>query len=129
MKHVQEGFIMSQRNVAKYVRTSIVKELLIEGETKIRVAGEAKEKVAEYLDQAVMKAVKELINKLPRKSKGDSKGELSRITLQLADFGGKEEKKAEPKKAEPKKEEPKKAEPKKEEPKKPEPPKVEEKKD
>jgi neurofilament heavy polypeptide len=120
---------MSQKYVAKYVRTSIVKELLIEGDTKIRIAGEAKEKVAEYLDQAVMKAVKELINKLPRKSKGDSKGELSRITLQLADFGGKEEKKAEPKKAEPKKEEPKKAEPKKEEPKKPEPPKAEEKKD
>ena len=35
---------MSQKYVAKYVRTSIVKELLIEGETKIRVAGEAKEK-------------------------------------------------------------------------------------
>lgn len=72
---------------AKFVRVSKIKELLVEGETKIRIAGEAKEKVAEYLDKAVEKAVKELIDKLPRKSKGDSKGELKRITIQAEDFG------------------------------------------
>ena len=71
---------------AKYVRISKIKELLIEGETKIRIAGEAKEKVAEFLDKAVETAIKDLINKLPRKSKGDSKGELKRITIQLDDF-------------------------------------------
>ena len=65
----------------KYVRISKIKELLIEGETKIRIAGEAKEKVAEFLDKAVETAIKDLINKLPRKSKGDSKGELKRITI------------------------------------------------
>lgn len=71
---------------AKYVRISKIKELLIEGEQKIRIAGAAKEKVAEYLDKAVAAAVKDLIAKLPRKSKGDSKGELKRITIQDEDF-------------------------------------------
>ena len=71
---------------AKYVRVSKIRELLIEGETKIRVAGDAKDKVNEYLDKAVEAAVKELINKLPRKSKGQSKGELKRITIQEQDF-------------------------------------------
>ena len=70
----------------KYVRISKVKDLLVEGDTKIRVAGDAKDKMAEYLDQAIEKAAKELINKLPRKSKGSEKGELKRITLQLEDF-------------------------------------------
>ena len=49
-------------------------------------SGEAKDLVVEYLDDAVAAAVKELINKLPRKSKGSSKGELKRITLQKEDF-------------------------------------------
>ena len=71
---------------AKYIRISKIRELLIEGETKIRIAGDAKEKVAEFLDLAVGAAVKEIINKLPRKSKGSSKGELKRITIQAADF-------------------------------------------
>ncbi len=71
---------------AKYVRVSKIRELLIEGDTKIRVAGDAKEKVNEYLDLAVGAAVKELIDKLPRKSKGSSKGELKRITIQVQDF-------------------------------------------
>jgi hypothetical protein len=71
---------------ALYVRVSKIKELLVEGDTKIRVAGEAKEKLAEYLDNAVKAAVKEIINKLPRKSKGEGKGELKRITIQAEDF-------------------------------------------
>ncbi len=71
---------------AKYIRVSKIRDLLIEGETKIRVAGDAKDNVYEYLDKAVEAAVKELINKLPRKSKGQSKGELKRITIQKQDF-------------------------------------------
>ncbi|WP_457919052.1 hypothetical protein [Candidatus Lokiarchaeum ossiferum] len=71
---------------AKYVRVSKIRDLLVEGETKIRVAGDAKEKVNEYLDKAIEAAVKELIDKLPRKSKGSSKGELKRITIQTQDF-------------------------------------------
>ena len=71
---------------AKYIRVSKIKELFIEGQTKIRISGEAKDKVHEYIDLAVGAAVKELIDKLPRKSKGSSKGELKRITIQLDDF-------------------------------------------
>jgi len=71
---------------ARFVRVSKIRDLLIEGETKIRVAGDAKDNVYEYLDKAVEAAVKELINKLPRKSKGQSKGELKRITIQKQDF-------------------------------------------
>ena len=71
---------------AKYIRVSKIKELIIEGETKIRISVEAKDKVHEYIDIAVGGAVKELIDKLPRKSKGSSKGELKRITIQLDDF-------------------------------------------
>jgi hypothetical protein len=71
---------------AKFVRISKIKELLKEGDTKIRISGEAKGKVAEFLDGAVAKAVKDLIDKLPRKSKGDKKGELKRITISLEDL-------------------------------------------
>ena len=71
---------------AKYIRVSKIKELFTEGETKIRISGEAKDKVHQYIDEAVAVAVKDLIDKLPRKSKGTSKGELKRITIQLDDF-------------------------------------------
>jgi len=74
--------------IAKYVRISKVKELFVENAVKIRVSGDAKEDIAKYLDAAIEKAVKELINKLPRKSKGDKKGGLSRITIQHDDFAG-----------------------------------------
>ncbi|MHA1820349.1 MAG: hypothetical protein ACTSU2_15045 [Promethearchaeota archaeon] len=71
---------------AKYVRTSIVKSLFVEGDTKIRISADAKDKVWEYLDKKVEEGVKELINKLPRKSKGEKKGELKRITISPDDF-------------------------------------------
>ena len=70
----------------KYIRVSKIKELLVEDDQKIRVAGDAKALVFEFLDNAVMAACKELINKLPRKSKGSNKGELKRITIQPQDF-------------------------------------------
>lgn len=70
----------------KYVRISKIKELLTYEDTKIRVAGDAKEKLAEYLDKAIESAAKELIDKLPRKSKGNEKGQLKRITIQNEDF-------------------------------------------
>ncbi len=98
-----EVFIMSEKSeakaekapskdayVSKYVRISKIKEILKDGEgenvVSIRVSSDAKPKVAQYLDEAVEKAVKELINKIPRKSKGDAKGELKRITILPEDF-------------------------------------------
>ncbi|UYP45772.1 hypothetical protein NEF87_002057 [Candidatus Lokiarchaeum ossiferum] len=71
---------------AKYVRISKIKELLIHNDQKIRVSGDAKEKLAEFLDKAIEKAAEEMINKLPRKTKGEGKGQLKRITFQLEDF-------------------------------------------
>ena len=70
----------------KYIRISKIRDLLVEGETKIRIAGDAKDDLAEYLDKAVANAAKDLIDKLPRKSKGKEKGELKRITLKADDF-------------------------------------------
>jgi histone H3/H4 len=72
--------------VAKYIRISKIRDLLVEGDTKIRVSGDAKDHLAEYFDKAVEKAVKDLIDKLPRKSKGAEKGQLKRITIQEEDF-------------------------------------------
>ncbi|MHA1342076.1 MAG: hypothetical protein ACTSRZ_19810 [Promethearchaeota archaeon] len=66
---------------AKYIRTSIVKELFVHEGTKIRISAEAKPLVFQYLDNKVEEAVKELIAKLPTKSKGEHKGELKRITI------------------------------------------------
>lgn len=54
----------------------------------MRISGEAKDKIMEFLDKAVEKGVKELIDKLPKKSKGPEKGGLKRITLQLEDLQG-----------------------------------------
>ena len=71
---------------AKYIRISKIRELLVEGDVKIRVSGEAKEDLAKYLDEALAVAAKELIDKLPRKSKGKEKGQLKRITLKPEDF-------------------------------------------
>jgi len=65
----------------KYVRSSIVKELFTYEGTKIRMSSEAKPLVFQYLDKKVEEAVKDLIAKLPTKSKGDHKGELKRITI------------------------------------------------
>ncbi len=57
---------------------------------KIRVSGEAKGKVHEFLDTALEEACQRLIDKLPRKSKGPNKGELKRITLKPRDFEAEE---------------------------------------
>ncbi len=40
----------------------------------------------EYLDNKVKEGVVELIERLPKKSKGEHKGELKRITIQDEDF-------------------------------------------
>lgn len=71
---------------AKYIRVSKIKDLFVEGEQKIRISSDAKDLVHEYLDGKVEEGVKELIDKLPRKSKGKNKGELKRITLMPKDF-------------------------------------------
>jgi hypothetical protein len=71
---------------AKYIRSSKVKELFIEGEEKIRISGEAKGEVWKFLDEWVAKGVKEIIKHMPRISKGDNVGKLKRITVMKEDM-------------------------------------------
>lgn len=66
---------------AKYIRVSKVKELFKDKDQQIRISGEVKADVWKFLDDYVTKGVQELISRLPRKSKGDHKGELVRITI------------------------------------------------
>ncbi len=77
----------------KYIRVTKIKDILVDDQTdkKIRVAGDAKDLVYEYLDNAVVQACQDLVNKLPRKSKGANKGDLKRITLKPRDFENGEE--------------------------------------
>lgn len=75
---------------AEFVKPSKIKKLLFDGEQQIRVSKVGKVELMKYLDNAVVDAVKAIINKLPRKSKGENKGELSRITIMPEDFQEKE---------------------------------------
>ena len=74
----------------KYIRTSKIRELFVLGDKKVRVSAEAIDKVNEFLDQAVIKGVQEIIDRIPKKTKGDNKGELKRITVIAEDFEVKE---------------------------------------
>ncbi len=78
---------MSDKYKPQFILSSKVKALFLgpNGE-KIRIAGDAKDKVMQYLDEKVKEGVQELIQKLPTKSKGAKKGELKRLTLQPDDF-------------------------------------------
>jgi hypothetical protein len=70
----------------KYIRSSKIKDLFKVKEQNIRISADAKELVYEYLDNKVKEGVEEILAKLPRKTKGDSKGELKRITVFPSDF-------------------------------------------
>jgi hypothetical protein len=71
---------------AKYIRSSKVKELFVEGEEKIRISGEAKGEVWKFLDEWVAKGVKQIIKNMPRISKGENTGKLKRITVMKEDM-------------------------------------------
>ncbi|MHA1734502.1 MAG: hypothetical protein ACTSU5_21395 [Promethearchaeota archaeon] len=72
---------------AQFVLSSKIKTLFVgpNGE-KVRISGAAKSLVLKYLDDKVKEGVQELIDKLPKKSKGKNKGLLKRITIQAEDF-------------------------------------------
>ncbi len=70
----------------KYIRSSKIKDLFKVNKQSIRISAEAKDMVYKFLDDKVKEGVEEILNKLPRKTKGDSKGELKRITIFPSDF-------------------------------------------
>ena len=72
---------------AKYSRiTRIKSELLFDGDTKIRLAGDAKPLFSYHIDIRVIDAIREIIDQLPRRIRGQSKGQLKRITIMKRDF-------------------------------------------
>ena len=74
-----------------YVRISKIRDLLVVGETKLRLSGEARNILAYYLDLKVHEGVRDIINKLPRVSKGNRKDQLKRITIYQDEFDIKDE--------------------------------------
>ncbi len=70
----------------KWIYANRVRTLFVEEGQNLRIGGEAKDKVMEYLDKTVETAVKKLVATLPRRGRGLKKGELRRITLKLDDL-------------------------------------------
>jgi len=70
----------------KYIVKTKLRDLLIEDDTKIRIAADAKDLMYEYFEDALKNAAKKLVDGMPRKSKGKEKGKLKRITLTPDDF-------------------------------------------
>lgn len=54
-------------------------------ETKLNVAGDAVEKIVEYLEGKIKEGVDEIVAGMPTKSKGEHAGELVRKTIKAAD--------------------------------------------
>ncbi|MHA1144330.1 MAG: hypothetical protein ACTSRW_06290 [Candidatus Helarchaeota archaeon] len=54
-------------------------------ETKLNVAGDAVEKIIEYLEGKLKAGIQEIVDSMPKKSKGDHAGELVRKTIKVAD--------------------------------------------
>ena len=77
--------------MVEYIRSSKIRVLFSAEDptkdtlVKIRIASSAVPDVLQYLDDLVVAGVGQLIEMLPRKSKGDRKGELKRITIAQKD--------------------------------------------
>ena len=54
-------------------------------ETKLNVAGDAVDKIVEYLESKIKAGIQEIVDAMPKKSKGDHAGELVRKTIKVAD--------------------------------------------
>ncbi len=55
-------------------------------EKGVRVSGEAKPKIIELLNQGISIEIEKIIEKLPKFSKGQNKGEPKRKTIKLEDL-------------------------------------------
>lgn len=71
---------------ANYLKSSAIKEKLVYGEQRLRVAQNAKPDFNRYINESVEIAIKRVIWKLPHGTKGSHKGELKRITFHEEDF-------------------------------------------
>jgi len=72
-----------KKYVSPYIRFSkIKKDLFIEGEKKIRIAKDAIEDIQKIMEDAIKNAIKNMIAKLPRYTRGEKVGQLKSITIQ-----------------------------------------------
>ncbi|MHA1299215.1 MAG: hypothetical protein ACTSO9_07270 [Candidatus Helarchaeota archaeon] len=54
-------------------------------ETKLNVAGAAVDPIIGYLEERIMEALQEIIDAMPKKTKGEHEGELIRKTVKASD--------------------------------------------
>lgn len=72
---------------AKYIMKRRVRELLVtEKGEKLHITRKALAALYQYLDEVVESHVKGIINKLPRKTRGEKKGMLARKTIKYEDI-------------------------------------------
>jgi len=75
---------------SKYVKVSSVRELLVGtvkgSQIRIRISRDLIPDFSMYLDKEIESAVQKLINVIPKKQRGDSKGELKRSSLKIEDL-------------------------------------------
>ncbi len=80
-------FHISNKDVkANWIMSSKVGNAFWINGQQIRISSEIRNKVIHYLDHKVEEGVEEIINCLPRKSRGPQKNQLKRITLQAEDL-------------------------------------------
>lgn len=83
---------MSVENKSLYTRTTIIRKLFVVihkgAETKIRIPKIVYKALAQHFDQVIQDEVKKILDRIPKKQRGDSKGELKRLTLKIEDLNG-----------------------------------------
>ncbi|MBD3227862.1 MAG: hypothetical protein GF329_06710 [Candidatus Lokiarchaeota archaeon] len=75
---------MSEEEILNYVRLTKVWDTFRDMEA--RISGEAKPKIIDLLNKTVYEKIGEIIDTLPKKSKGPNKGELKRKTIKVEDL-------------------------------------------
>lgn len=63
-----------------------VKKLFKIGDQRVRVTDSAKPLVNQYINDVIRRGVAKLIDQLPRKSMGNNKGQLKRVTIKKSDI-------------------------------------------
>lgn len=80
----------SGKYISQYIKFTTIKPLFSvkEGDkdVQVRISGNARELVKKYLDDKIVEGVNEILSKLPRKTKGEQKGNLKRFTIRDTDL-------------------------------------------
>ena len=82
-ENLKDDSPITEKEMVGLVYKSKVKDLLVENGKKIRIKGDAKDKFYEYFDLVVKQGANSLLKNMPRKIKGDNKGELKVLTITI----------------------------------------------